>query len=256
MDEFVAGDPGRSAWISGRDEVVAVAERVERPGASVHKLFVAVAVALVANRGDLDLDETVAVRELPPSAYPSITCALAPSHRLSIAEMAGLMMATSDNRIAEHLVERLAPGPITRELRAIGCADTVVDVGYSDEHLGPSGRVNVTTVRDCATALGAIVAEPLYSWLRPAMRSSLFNTRILASLPDDVVVSHKTGSLEGVVNDVGIVHAPGGDLVVCFLSDRQPDATDTSAAIARCARTVLDAAMDHDAATAGPRPVS
>lgn len=230
----------------GRGLRVGWAADVPRPAASVCKLFVAIAALIAGRDGGLDLDATVAVADLPPTCNPSVTSALRPDHRLSIDELAGLMLATSDNRIADHLVAMVGPATITDAARTIGARDTVVSVGFDDEHLGPSGRANLTTASDCARALHAIAVEATFDAIRPALRSSLFNTRILSALPDEIVVSHKTGTLTGVVNDVGTMHAPGGDLIVCFLTDGQADHAATSAAIGQCARAVLDAAVAFD----------
>lgn len=248
--EFIGADRGRSALVIGRGAAVGIADDVVRPGASVHKLFVAIAVMLAGARGELDLSATVAVDELPPTRYPSVTAALAADHRLTLAELAALMLATSDNRIAARLIAMLGPAAITSTARSIGCDATELRVGFGDDDLGPAARSNVTSVRDCATALAVIATDPACAALRPALRSSLFNSRILARLPDEIVVSHKTGSLAGVVNDVGVIHAPGGDVTLCVLSDGQADRELTSAAIARCARGVFDAVHAFDTALA------
>jgi len=248
VGEFIGADPGRSVLVSGRGRTVAVAADVERPGASVNKLFVAIALVLAGSDGDVDPRATIAVDELAPTRYPTITSAFAPGHRLSLTELAALMLATSDNRIADHLVRLLGHERITALARSLGCCETTVAAGFADAELGAPGRANVTSARDCATALAVIAADPRCDPLRPALRSSLFNTRILAALPDEIVVSHKTGTLAGVVNDVGIVHAPGGDLTLCFLADHQADPAGTAADIATCARAVLDAATDVDLA--------
>lgn len=243
----MAEAPGRSLLVRGRGVEVAIAAGTSRPGASVNKLFVATALVLGGRDASSLAATTVAVSELPASRYPSVTLALAPDRSLSLLELAALTLATSDNRIAHHLVTMLGPGRITAAASAIGCRDTVVAVGYADDDLGTAGRANVTSVRDCATVLDVIATDSRCAALRPALRSSLFNTRILAALPDEIVVSHKTGSLAGVVNDVGVIHAPGGDLTVCFLTEEQPDSTATSAAIGRCARAMFDATIAFDA---------
>ena len=176
----------------------------------------------------------------------SVTLALAPTHRLSVIELVGLMLASSDNRVAEHVMTLVGAERATQAVRSIGCDDTTLTIGFADEHLGPAGRANLTTAIDCATALTALMTDPMFAAVRPALRSSLFNTRILSALPDNIVVSHKTGSLAGVVNDVGVVHAPGGRLTVCFLTDAQTDAATTSAAIGRCTRELFDAFIDAE----------
>ncbi len=87
--------------------------------------------------------------------------------------------------------------------------------------------------------------------IRPALQliktrpdTKLVSSVFFMCLPDEVVVAHKTGSLRGVVNDVGVIHAEAGPLTVCFLTDGQPDPAATSADIGRCALRAYAAWME------------
>ena len=238
---FVGDDTGRSVLLAGDGCTVGENADVERPGASVLKVFVAVAAYLAAAEGQLDLHETVSVAELPSSLNPSLLDSLSPDHRFTIGELTRLSLAAGDNRIGEHLVLLLGADRVTEIATSLGCSRTRLRVGFADEMLSVRGRANVTTVADCAIVLDALARLPALDPLRPAMRSSLFNSRILLRMPDEIIASHKTGSLSGVVNDVGIIHAPRGDLIACFLTDGQHDSARTSADIGECARAALDA---------------
>ena len=238
---FADADEGRSVVVRGGDLAAGRGGDVVRPGASVLKLFVSIAVHAAAASGDVDLDEAVLVRHLPRSRYPSVLDSLAPEHALSVRELAGLALATSDNRIAQHLVDRLGAERIEAVAVSLGCTSTRLRSGFDDASLDTNARANLTTADDCARALAALQGDRRLQPLAVSLRSSLFNSRILSRLPDDVVVSHKTGSLTGVVNDVGVIHARSGDLTVCFLADGQADAACTSVDIGACTRAVFDA---------------
>lgn len=238
---FAGDDGGRSVVLAGEGCVVGEAADLARPGASVLKVFVAAAAYLAAAEGQVDLQATVSVAELPSSRYPSVLDALSPDHRLSIGELARLVLATSDNRVAQHLVVLVGADRITSIAASLGCSHTRLQVGFSDEMLSPLGRTNETTAADCVIVLDALARLPVLDPLRPALRSNLFNSRILLRLPDEIIVSHKTGSLAGVVNDVGVIHAPSGDLTACFLTDAQHDPARTSGDIGACARAAFDA---------------
>lgn len=238
---FVGDDSGRSIVLIGAGCTVGHAADVVRPGASVNKVFISVATHLLAAEGQHDLDADVSVADLPSSINPSVLDSLSPGHRFSIGELSRLALSTGDNRIAEHLVLLLGADRVNAVASSIGCSRTQLRVGFADEMLSARGRANVTTAADCATVLDAVFRLPVLAPLRPALRSSLFNSRILLRMPDEIIVSHKTGSLAGVVNDVGIIHAPSGDLIACFLTDGQTDSARTSADIGACARAALDA---------------
>lgn len=70
-----------------------------------------------------------------------------------------------------------------------------------------------------------------------------FNTVIPARLPDDqdFEVAHKTGSLRGVRNDVGIVYAPHATYAIGFMSKGLADAAGAVAQMALASRWVWDA---------------
>ncbi|HRE00503.1 MAG TPA: class A beta-lactamase-related serine hydrolase, partial [Ilumatobacteraceae bacterium] len=204
---FVAGEQGRSVVLTGDECWVGEAADVARPGASVLKVFVAAAACLDMAAERLDPSESVAVSDLPTSINPSMLESLAPGHRFSLAELTCLSLSTSENRIGEFMVQRVGIGRVNAVAASLGCPGTALRVGFGDEMLSPLGRANVTTAADCATLLAAIWRRDELRVLRAALRSSLFNARILARMPDDVTVSHKTGSLSGVANDIGVIHS-------------------------------------------------
>ncbi|MHB0869229.1 MAG: serine hydrolase [Chloroflexota bacterium] len=65
------------------------------------------------------------------------------------------------------------------------------------------------------------------------------NDRIPALLPEGVEVAHKTGELQGVRNDGGIVRGPGGRYILVVMS-RWADPDEAVAAEARISRMVYD----------------
>lgn len=71
------------------------------------------------------------------------------------------------------------------------------------------------------------------------MRRQQVQDRLPRLLPEGTVVAHKTGSIWGVRNDVGVVYTPGGPVIVCCLTRRCGDQTDAAAtAIARVGEAV------------------
>jgi len=242
LREFVGDDAGRSVLVSGGGRRAGIAEDVARPAASVAKLWIAMAVHDAAAVGELDPSSTVQVGNLPTSRYPSVLDSFEPEHHLTLAEIAGLSLATSDNRTAQHLVDILGLSSVEECARSHGCTRTALLSGFDDVSLD-TGRVRLSTTsaRDSELAFETVMSVTRYSQLRRSLRSSLFNARILARLPDHIIKSHKSGSLDGVANDVGIVHAVRGDLTLSFLTEDQTDTWATSADIARCSRECFDA---------------
>jgi beta-lactamase class A len=84
-------------------------------------------------------------------------------------------------------------------------------------------------------------ADPTYADLMTGLKNNLRNNRMPALLPDEAAVFHKTGSLDGVANDVGIVQDDKVDFTLAFLTDRQHDPAQTSNDIAVCTLRVYEA---------------
>ena len=153
------------------------------------------------------------------------------------------MITVSDNNAANTLVNYLGSGDDAAGMARVNkfCQDH----GYTSTSMGRllladnSNGDNYTSVKDCGKFLKTIYqqdkgtssedtlagAEYMYHLLKMQTRKN----KIPAQMPSGVKVANKTGELDTVENDAGIIYdtAKGIDLVVCFMSQ---DLTDTSAA--------------------------
>ena len=153
------------------------------------------------------------------------------------------MITVSDNDAANKLVNCLGGGDDAAGMARVNkfCQDH----GYTNTSMGRllladnSNGDNYTSVKDCGKFLKTIYqmdkgsaaedtlagAEYMYHLLKMQTRTN----KIPAQLPEGVKVANKTGELDTVENDAGIIYdtAKGIDLVICFMSQ---DLNDTAAA--------------------------
>ena len=153
------------------------------------------------------------------------------------------MITVSDNDAANTLVNYLGGGDDAAGMARVNkfCQDH----GYTSTSMGRllladnSNGDNYTSVKDCGKFLKTIYqmdkgsaaedtlagAEYMYHLLKMQTRTN----KIPAQLPEGVKVANKTGELDTVENDAGIIYdtAKGIDLVICFMSQ---DLNDTAAA--------------------------
>jgi beta-lactamase class A len=230
---FSSDDSGRSVVLEvhGGHHIHRRAEAL-RPGASLLKLPLVLAVADLAQRERIDLDQRVRVSELPSSRFPSVLAAFDPAHAFSLRDLARLALLTSDNRAAQHLVERVGIDEVNHFLRRHRFEATTLVVGFDDQHLSPTGRRNVTTAAEAARLIALACSPATAAWLGDALHNGLRDTRIRARLPEDTAIANKTGSLDGVVNDVAMIHDDRRRLTIAVLCDRQVDSAITSREIA------------------------
>jgi len=224
---------------------VLVLAEVPRPGASLLKLPLVASLYVAAAEGRLDLGEPVAVDELRPSRWSSVSDALSRDMVLPLHALCSLAIAVSDNPSADFLYRRFGPEPANAWLCAIGCSPaTALRTGFSDSEIEQRGRDNTIAARDCVMMLRAIFADDSCARLRLAMYNNIRNQRIPRLFDETVLVAHKTGSLTGVVNDVGVIDTRSGSFIVAFLCEAEADPLSTEAEVGRAALACVEAFED------------
>ena len=241
---FCGQDAGRSiAILTDRlgSAPIGVNAQVSRPAASVIKVAVVMALFDLAVAGQLDLNKHVPVSALGETRYCSILKAFDAERMLSLREVAALSLIASDNPAMVFLMSRVTFDDIANVLDAAGCSkNAVCGTGFSEAELGPANRANRLTAADAVRLFQHLNANARYAPIVTFLENNLRNARIPALLPEDVVVAHKTGTLEGVVNDAGIISRGGQSFIVAFFSDRQADPVVTQNDIANCALELFE----------------
>ena len=244
LTRFVDARPGRSiavetfagppwSWRHDAD--------VLRPAASLLKVPLAIAVhrAAATRRARPRLPTSASTNCRRHASRRCSTCSL-PEHELTLRELCGFVVATSDNRAANHLLALVGREAVDDTLRAAGCTESRMAVGFADDELGPVGRANVTTAADMLELLRFLHDHEDLGEVVHAMERNPLNARIPLRLPDDgrIAIANKTGSLAGVVDDVALIRE--GDLVLAMavLCDGQDDNPRTGIEIGDCPRDV------------------
>lgn len=164
------------------------------------------------------------------------------------------MITVSDNDAANTLVNYLGNGSDENGMARVN--SFCQTHGYTETSMGrmllasAENGDNLTSVKDCGKFLKEIYqlnngsatdstlshAENMYYLLRMQTRQN----KIPAQMPDGVHVANKTGELDTVENDAGIVYdtANGIDLVICFMSQNLTDTAAAQASIAANSRMI------------------
>ena len=164
------------------------------------------------------------------------------------------MITVSDNDAANALVEILGNGDTTVGMAAVNtfCQNH----GFTDTSMGRlllqsnENGDNYTSANDCGRFLKEIYqtynntssdgtlahADAMYGLLKMQERRN----KIPADMPEGVNVANKTGELDTVENDAGIIYntAKGIDLVICFMSENLSDTGNAQAVIAQDSRMI------------------
>ncbi|WP_088186674.1 serine hydrolase [Desulfosporosinus sp. FKA] len=154
---------------------------------------------------------------------------------LTIDQLIYLMITQSDNTATNILIDRITMDKINTTVQKLGCLDTVLQRKMMDFKAQGEGKENYTSAADLCNILTKLYKnECLGEKYDPKMIEILKrqenNTKLPLLLPAGTVVAHKTGELDQVENDAGIIFTPKGAYVLCVLS---------SGIVAGDARTII-----------------
>lgn len=207
------------------------------PSASVLKAAIACAAA---DQETLDLSRPIKVETLDPTFYCSILQAFEPGDTLTLKALIGLMLIVSDNPATSAVLKAVGMDKVNAWLAANGFQDTNLNIGFDDASLGAPLRANLTTAQDCLHLLQRIDTAPQYAFIKHMLANNLRNERIPKLLPDDAVIAHKTGTLNGLVHDIAIVESPIAAYYHIILADGLEDETAFMRELTAFSKTVYE----------------
>lgn len=193
------------------------AERVV-PSASLYKLSVMVEAYRRVATGTMSLDDSVTITDddLTDDGYFTPLGAV-----LTVREAIERMITISDNSPALALVHILDPYRINATMSALGFADTRINTDLLEEDR--SAPFNTTSARDIAAlfvglARGEVIGPAWSREMLAILGRQQINDRFPAGLPPGTAIAHKTGNLDGVSHDAGLVSGHMGARVVVMLT--------------------------------------
>lgn len=252
------------------------------PTASTVKVPILFALYRKAAAGELDLNERVTIAEHHRTAGSGVLQDLDLGLEPTLHDLATLMITVSDNQATDMLYQMLGGAYIQQVATEVGMTETRVPrtvrallydmVGMDEgnpEHtyamnrellrigprntdgwsLGIRDDNDVSSPRDMVTLLARIYqgedpSRAACDAMIDILKRQKYNTILPLLLPAETEVAHKTGSLHGVRNDVGIVYAPqesGGPYAVAVMSRNMEDPIAGARTLADISRTVWDA---------------
>jgi len=207
------------------------------PAASLYKLGVMVEAYRAAAAGQLSLDTTtltIGPEDLTDDGYytpEGVT--------LTLRDAIERMITISDNSPAIALVDLLGAPAIDATVASIGLTDTRLNFYRPNDR---TADYNTTTARDMTRLFiglikGVVVSPAASAEMLAVLDRQRVNDRLSTGFPAGTRFSHKTGDLDGVMHDAGIVWTTDGPRVIVALT---ADYGDRDAAIALDGRIAAD----------------
>ena len=159
------------------------------------------------------------------------------------------MITVSDNDAANTLTTYLGGGNSSAGMQAVNSFCQAH--GYDQTHMGRmllasnENDDNYTSVGDCGHLLQEIYKQDTSGYTHAADMFNLLKAqtrcnKIPAQLPEGVKTANKTGELDNVENDAGIIYDSKNDVVIVFMSQNLSSAGSAQNTIATLSRTIYD----------------
>ena len=168
---------------------------------------------------------------------------------LTLADLAFLMMSTSDNAATNILIERVGQARVGATMRTLGMEGSTLRRVMCGRHAHEGEAENWAVPDEYARLVAALLDGRAASAASCAAMVALLerqqnDRRIARFLPQEGRPrwGSKTGSLPGVVNDVGFVVTAGGPVVLAVFCEALPDAHAGELLVGEVARAALGVA--------------
>ncbi len=218
-------------------------ERHEFPAASTIKIGILYEFYRQAEAGTIRLDEKKALDPARVVGGSGVLKELG-TPVLSLQDYGTLMILLSDNTATNIVIDLLGLDAVNGTIERLGATQTRLRRRMMDTEAARRGDENTTTTSDLAMLLEASYrGRGLSSRSRDSMLSTLKKakrTALVRGLPAGIDVASKSGELEGVRGDCGIVFAPNRPYIIVVLTTLLHRDGDGEQAIEDMSRTAYE----------------
>jgi len=219
------------------------------PSASVYKILVLIELFNQKTKNIIDLNTRYKYSPKEISLGSGVLHELSETIELSYRDYATLMMIISDNTAADVVLNKVGRNNVKLMIDYLGLENTRVDLTCNDLLLGMYGVTkndsyeqmqqkikqknvkkdssilvncevenNVTSPRDMVEVFSKIYNKEILDNIScediiDIIKSCQTNSRIPRYIPGNVDIAHKTGTLDRIANDVGIIYTDATDYI-------------------------------------------
>jgi beta-lactamase class A len=215
--------------------------------ASTIKLPVMVHVFAQVAAGKARWDETLVLREDDKVSGSGVIREMSDGLKIPIRDLTNLMIVVSDNTATNLLLDRFTADAVNQEMDKLGLKQTrslrkvrgdgnqlKEPSGWSQAGRDPANQkygLGVSTPREMVILLekisnGQVVNKDASQTMLEILKRQQLKTGIGRHLPDEKVAS-KSGSLDRLRSDVGIVSTKGGRIAIAITVDDLPETDDS-----------------------------
>ncbi len=216
--------------------------------ASTVKVPLMVEVHRQIDRGERGLDDPYTLRAADKTPGSGVLLHLHDGLALTLDDLLYLTISISDNTATNVLIDLAGMDAVNATMRSLGMADSTLSRKMKGRPADPGEPENWATPDDYAALIAAILDHRAAS---PASCDRMLATlekqqnprRIARYLPEREGLrwGSKTGSVKGVVNDVGFVTTEHGTAILSVFCENLPDQHTGEQVIGEISRAALEA---------------
>ena len=217
------------------------------PAASTIKTAILVALYREVDAGRLDLGSVRTVDAATKTPGSGVLAWLRDDLPLTLADLAALMIAVSDNTASNLLLDTVGMERVRATIAELGLTATALNRRFLGRAPGPGEPDNTTSAADLVSLLAAIAEGTAASAASCArmcetLRLQQHRDRLARHLPPALAFGGKSGSLPGLAHDSGLIEGPAGTLAVAVLTEGFADPYAADEVIGRIGLAALEAA--------------
>lgn len=198
-------------------------ENMVFPAASTIKLVILSALMNEISNGTMKLDSIIILLNKHKCGGAGILKELEEGHKFTLYELAKLMIIISDNTAANILIDLLSMERINKMAENLDMKSTRLNRRMMDLQAVKQGKENVTTALDLCHILeliylGKAVNKEYSKYMLEILLKQQLDGGLDLYLPNDVMIAHKTGDLDKLEHDAGIVYNYPNEYILCVLA--------------------------------------
>lgn len=198
--------------------------------ASTVKIGIMVEIYRKIERGELALDDVYTLDRSDKTPGSGVLTHMHAGIQLTLADILYLMMSISDNTATNYLIDLGEFAAINATMQDLGMKNSVLARKMAGRSAENPDLENWAAPDDYARSIQAILGGTAASSssceaMVATLEKQQNGRRIGRNVPNEEGYSWgtKTGSLDGVCNDVGFVKAPQGTLIIAVFTSDIPD---------------------------------
>ena len=196
------------------------------PSASLVKIPVMASVFHAVKEGKISFNDRVKLTKRHKVGGSGKLKRYRSGNSFTVEQLVNLMIVESDNTATNMLTDLLGFEYINRTFREkLNLSVTNLSRDVMDLRSRNTGIENLTTAGEMGGMLeaiyrGKLVSDDASKKMLSILKEQKINDRIPRYLPDDVLVAHKTGLMNKLCHDAGIIFTRKGDFIVCVLTGK------------------------------------